>query len=562
MKFFSVTAFLRSRYPLAIVAGLLLASAFPNWSFAGAAWIAPAFLLALGLGRSAGESFRIGYVAGLAHYMASLYWLLLIPVRGFPILAWLALSAFLALCPAAWLWLSARLARLPRMPEPAAFPAVLRQLHRQTWTDRLTLALLCATLWVGLEMLVARVFGGFPWNLLGASQYQLIPLVQIASITGVYGVSFLVVWTSVSLLHALAAVIARPQFRSGWMAELLPALAAIAATFAFGFHHLRHAPAAGNTLKVALVQPSIPQTLIWNPEGDLERFRELMALSQEALTNDVDLLIWPEAAIPGLLRYHRDVREPILGLARSNRVWMIVGADDAEPIRETPDPEDAEIYNASFLISPLGELGPCYRKRNLVIFGEYIPLERWLPIVKWLTPVTGSFTPGTAVVPFEMEFNRDRTGGGRPDARVKTSALICFEDNFPHLVREYADEETDFLVNLTNNGWFGESAAQWQHAANAVFRSIENGLPLVRCTNNGLTCWVDSRGRLRDIFRDAGGGVYGAGYLLAEIPLREGATRQPTFYNRHGDWFGWTCTGISCVAIGVAWLRSRARVEA
>ncbi|HOB33123.1 MAG TPA: hypothetical protein PKH32_09630, partial [Verrucomicrobiota bacterium] len=225
----------------------------------------------MGLGRSAGESFRIGYVAGLAHYMASLYWLLLIPVRGFPILAWLALSAFLALCPAAWLWLSARLARLPRMPEPAAFPAVLRQLHRQTWTDRLTLALLCATLWVGLEMLVARVFGGFPWNLLGASQYQLIPLVQIASITGVYGVSFLVVWTSVSLLHALAAVIARPQFRSGWMAELLPALAAIAATFAFGFHHLRHAPAAGNTLKVALVQPSIPQTLIWNPEGDLER---------------------------------------------------------------------------------------------------------------------------------------------------------------------------------------------------------------------------------------------------------------------------------------------------
>src|SRR5438128_10831173 len=104
----------------------------------------------------------------------------------------------------------------------------------------------------------------------------------------------------------------------------------------------------------------------------------------------------------------------------------------------------------------------------------------------------GSFTPGDVPMPFEMEGSR---AGGVPERwRVKTSALICFEDNFPHLVREYADDDTDFLVNLTNNGWFGESAAQWQHAANAAFRAVENGLPLVRCTNNGLTCWVDAQG--------------------------------------------------------------------
>ena len=122
-----------------------------------------------------------------------------------------------------------------------------------------------------------------------------------------------------------------------------------------------------------------------------------------------------------------------------------------------------------------------YIKRKLVIFGEYVPLADWLPFLKYLTPIQGGFTPGRRPVSFPL-----------PGLRAKTSVLICFEDIFPHLVREHVDDDTDFLVNLTNNGWFGESAAQWQHAANAVFRAVENGLPLVRCANNGLTCWVDA----------------------------------------------------------------------
>ena len=116
---------------------------------------------------------------------------------------------------------------------------------------------------------------------------------------------------------------------------------------------------------------------------------------------------------------------------------------------------------------------------------------------------------------------------------VKTSVLICFEDMFPHLAREYADDDTDFLVNLTNNGWFGESAAQWQHAAGALFRAVENGLPLIRCSNNGLTGWVDAHGRLRQVFRDDRGTIYGPGFLTAEIPLLgAGERRAPTFYHR------------------------------
>src|SRR2546430_2548120 len=138
------------------------------------------------------------------------------------------------------------------------------------------------------------------------------------------------------------------------------------------------------------------------------------------------------------------------------------------------------------------------------------------------------------------------TGADRPkrDATtaVKLCVLICFEDVIPGLTRQSANDDIDFLLNLTNDGWFGESAAQWQQAANGVFRAVENGLPLVRCTNNGLTCWIDSRGRLREILRSESGDVYGPGFLVAKIPLPSaGQRRKPTFYHRHGDWFGWGC---------------------
>jgi apolipoprotein N-acyltransferase len=175
-----------------------------------------------------------------------------------------------------------------------------------------------------------------------------------------------------------------------------------------------------------------------------------------------------------------------------------------------------------------------YRKRRLVIFGEYIPLERWLPFMKYLTPVGGSFGVGTNAVPFTM-----------PELSAKTSVLICFEDIFPHLARRDVQPDTDFLLNLTNNGWFGESAAQWQHAANALFRAVENGLPLVRCGNNGLTCWIRKNGAfgpIREVAVEGADAVYGRAYKVADIPLQSRAARRtPTFYTRHGDWFGWGC---------------------
>jgi apolipoprotein N-acyltransferase len=136
------------------------------------------------------------------------------------------------------------------------------------------------------------------------------------------------------------------------------------------------------------------------------------------------------------------------------------------------------------------------------------------------------------------------------DLQVETSVLICFEDIFPHLARKDMRPETDFLVNITNDGWFGEGAAQWQQGISGLFRAVENGVPLIRCANSGLTCWIDAQGRLREVFRDERGTIYGPGYLTVEVPIRlPDAPRPLTFYTRNGDLFGWLCVAVGSVAL-------------
>ena len=531
------------RYPLAILAGLLLAAAFPKIGVAGFAWIAPGLMAAASFGKNGADRFRIGYVGGLVFYLATLYWLLLIPYRWHSIplapgAGWLALGAYLALYPAIWVWCVGK----AQSPSGEA-----KTWLAETWAGRTCWALGGAVLWVGLEMVIARLFSGFPWNLLGTCQYRLVPIIQICSVTGVYGVSFLVIWFSLSLVSAGLALLRRPARHSLWITEILLPIVVVAIIFNLGYREIRRAQNESRFLKVTFVQPSIPQTLIWDPSKDDERFRELINLSSRALTNHPDLLLWPEAAVPKLLRYDKETFEALTGLARSNHVWMIVGSDDAEPREPQIKPNDADYFNSSFLIDREGKLVGRYRKRSLVIFGEYIPLERWLPIVKWFTPIQGGFTPGDRPVPFEL-----------PDIPAKTSVLICFEDVFPHLAREYAQPDTDFLVNITNNGWFGEGAAQWQHAVTALFRAVENGLPLLRCSNNGLTCWVDRHGRLREIFHDSNNTVYGPGFMTTEVPLLErGSVRTPTFYNQHGDLFGWSCVVLSVAMFAFRIVRRR-----
>ena len=555
--------FWRSGYLLAIVAGLLLAGAFPDFNCAGFAWVAPALLLFAARGLTGGDAFRAGAAGGLAFWLASLGWLLRIPVAGYPILGWVALAAYLALFTGAWVWLVSGWCERLRRPEP------------DPWSRRTLGALAGAAAWVALEMLRARLFGGFPWNLLADSQYKLVPLLQLAGVTGVYGVSFLVAWFGLELYAAGEMIFRHPARRHVWQQEMVLPLLVILGFFVGGYLAISSgSPATASLssrpafLRVTLIQPSVPQSLIWNAASDARRFRELLDRSRRALTNQTDLLVWPESAVPALTddNYHA-----IVQFAQANHVWLIFNSDDVA-VR----PDATNYFNSALLMNPDGRIVNVYHKRQLVIFGEYVPLTRWLPFLKWFTPIEGGWTPGDQPGRFVLdpigEPPRERlmeleTAPGAPGAAPRHAAtlapLICFEDVFPGTVREATEDDTDILVNLTNDGWFGDSAAQWQHTAAAVFRAVENRRPLVRCANNGVTGWIDEHGNLRQILADAAGNVHSPGALTVAIPLRPSIDAPPTtFYRRHGDVFGWACVGVTLLTLGRRLLKRRTRPAA
>jgi apolipoprotein N-acyltransferase len=546
--------FIRSGYLMAIAAGLLLAAAFPKFGIAGFAWVAPALILfAAHSKKFAGDTFRAGYVAGIIFWLASLYWLLLIPVAGFPILGWFALSAFMAAYFGIWTWLLAG------------------KIGVGSWTQRNLWSLAGAAAWVALEIFRAHFLGGFPWNMIGTSQFHLTPLIQIASVTGVYGVSFLVVWASLSLFSAIRMIFTKPDSRFAWQPEVFLPMLVVAILFAAGCFQMRTPPNVNtNSLRITLIQPSVPQNLIWDTTVNSNRFHELLTLTEKSLTRpsailshpmgegETDLLIWPESALP---EFDDASYVAITNLVRTHHVWMIFNADDSVWRANAKSPNDYDDFNSAFLFAPDGKLAGVYHKRKLVIFGEYIPLVRWLPFVKWFTPITGGYAAGAKPVTFQLERrtpvrheinlispNADPEIGVPSTVRLRVNAapLICFEDMFPQTARQSVRGDTDFLVNLTNDGWFGEGAEQWQQAAAAVFRAVENGVPLVRCCNNGVTCWIDAHGQVRQVFKDATGGIYGVGAMAFDLPLLD-EKPAPTFYNSHGDWFGWGCVVITAL---------------
>jgi apolipoprotein N-acyltransferase len=505
--------FIRSGYLIAIGAGLLLAAAFPKIGIAGFAWVAPALILFAARGKSAVDSFCAGHVAGIIFWLASLYWLLLIPVAGFPILGWIVLSEFMALYFGVWTWLLAG------------------KIGTGNWARRNFWSLAGAAIWVALEFFRAHFLGGFPWNLLGTSQFQITPLIQIASVTGVYGVSFLVVWVSLSFFSAGRMIFSKPDSRFAWQPEIFLPLMVVAILFAVGSFQMRMPPNEKSTnLRVTLIQPSVPQNLIWDPSENSNRFQQLLTLTENALTNKTDLLVWPEAALPESPEANLSNYIAITNLVYTHHVWLVFNADDFV-LKANPTADDKyDSFNSAFLFDPDGNFVKVYHKRKLVIFGEFVP-----PFLKWFTPITGGYEAGNAPAQFEI-------------GNFNAAPLICFEDMFPQTARASVNTNTDFLVNLTNDGWFGEGAEQWQQAAAGIFRAVENGVPLVRCCNNGVTCWIDAHGQVRQIFKDAAGGIYGGGTMTFELPLAD-EKLVPTFYNRHGDWFGWGCVGITSLIL-------------
>lgn len=537
-------------YGLSLLSAVALALAFPMPGWSGLAWVAPGMLWLANLGAPPRLAFRAGWLAGFVHFLVSLSWLLNMPFPAGAVAGWLALSAYCGLYWGVWCWLSVLLSRgflsepTVTIPTSRRWMVAAQKWVQTGWLTRFRLTVLTACAWVALELVRGRLMSGFPWNFLGVSQWRNAPLIQVASVTGVYGVSFLVCWGSLSVVSALLMVGTQPRNRFAWLAEARAPLMVLILIAGLGFRRILTVGAqeAGQPhLALSLVQPSIPQEILWDKSQTSARFEKIFHLSSQALALRPDVLVWPEGClqIDGPEPFYR-----MLHLVTNTPTSWILGFEDA-----TRDGDGREhAFNAAWDFDSQGRNQARYHKQRLVIFGEFVPLARWLPFLKWLTPIGDGFDAGTEPGRFPVVLQS--VGSTNEPVTAMISPVICFEDIFPHGTREQVEPDTDLLLELTNDGWFSESSAQWQHCANAAFRAVENGVPLVRCANNGITCWIDSVGRFRDQVGSTPAESYAPGFLLASVPLASAGTpRSLTVYHERGDVFAWGCVGLTAMAV-------------
>ena len=366
---------------------------------------------------------------------------------------------------------------------------------------------------------------GFPWFQPGYTQHAYVAPLQLA---GLGSVSLVTLW--VLLLNVLAWRTLAPAERGGRWRAALGLLLALALPWAWGTRVLQAAPQPeGERPVVALVQGNIPGEIKWSGLHQREVLQTFIALSDSAArtTPKPDLVIWPETATGSYLRRQIDQALAVVALAARTGAPVFSGFADAG----LDSTGRERHYNAAATFLPDGRLGEVYAKRHLVPFGERMPFQRLLPALGRMDFGQAEWAAGERVVLV-------------PSAGGPFSCLICFEAIFPDLARADVRAGARWLVNITNDEWFGNSAALYQHATMAAYRTVENGVPMARCANTGLTVVIDAYGRIVGRLP-----VFRAAVLQQRLP----PPGRPTFYGRCGDWPG----ALAAIALAVCLLRPR-----
>ena len=331
-------------------------------------------------------------------------------------------------------------------------------------------------IWVAAEYLRGWVGGGFPWVLLGASQVTALPVAQLASVTGVYGLSLLV-----ALVGTAAAVVVLTTRRAHRLGVAAVAAALVLITVSGVFRIARsELTRTGQVVRVGLVQGNVPQDQKWDPAYRDVILRRYLELSRQALGAGAGLVIWPEASTPFFLDVEAAMARPIRELAAESRTPFLIGTDDFEA---TPGDAPDHIYNSAVLVGPDGVSRERYHKMLLVPFGEYVPLKDLLFFVSPLVEAVSDFTAGTDPVVFDVDGRR-------------VSVSICYESVYPGLSRRFVAGGSQLLATITNDAWFGRSSAAWQHFDQGALRAIEQGRYVVRAANTGISGAVDPYGRV------------------------------------------------------------------
>jgi apolipoprotein N-acyltransferase len=460
------------------------------------------------------QGFVLAYACGVLWYLGTCYWVLDTMHRygGLPVAA--ALFLLIALCMYVGLY-------------HGLFGLLLAVVAgKQVYQRRALVA--APFLWVGVELARTRITA-FPWELLGYAQTGNPALTRIATLTGVYGLS----WEIMLVNSVFAAAFLVAKDRQKW---LLGAAAGAALILQAG-QWLAPPPAPADH-SALLVQQNIPvqEGGGWTTEYFQGTLRDLTWISLHPPGvkegQRFDLIVWPESPSPFFLN-DASFREVMKTLAQQSQTWLLIGSIGARTASELPQ-QQSEVYNSAALFSPNGELAGRYDKIHLVPFGEYVPFKSVLPFMNMLTEQVGNFGRGASRDPLHADGQR-------------LGVFICYESVFPDDVREFAQRGADVLVNISNDGWYGDSGAWKQHLQMTQMRAIENGRWLLVGTNTGLTASVDPYGRIV-----AATGRKMRTALAAPYALTSGTT----FYTRHSDLFAYLCAIISAGAIITRFLKT------
>ena len=500
---------------LAVLSGLLLGLSQPKVDWAFLAWFAWVPLILAVRGRPAAEVFRYAFVTHVVAFAILLYWIEVV-VRVFgeaPF--WLAWIPFLLLTLYCALWMSLGFWWARRIE--LRFP-------------RLNILWTLPVLLTAFEWVRGRLFTGFPWGHPTYSQYEYLSVIQIADVVGIDGILFVLVFSSVGLVAAGDWF----RHRRGGMPAVV-ALILLATTLLYGQVRLRSmadlAERSEQSLRVGLLQGNIAQHEKWDGDFRTRTLDIYDRLSTEAADRGAELLIWPETAAPFYYRPRSSAESVrVERMAQDTGTYKLFGA----PALEMRDGRPRHL-NRAYLLDPNADLLGYYDKIHLVPFGEYLPLPMLFGWIERLVPAVGNFAKGE-------RYRVLAVPGGR------FGTLICFESIFPAESREFVRNGADFLAVITNDAWFLETSATYQHIGIAVLRAVENRVPVVQAANTGVTAVIDQDGTLRPALP-----LFEEGALVETLYFE----RRETFYTRFGDVFAYGTLMLTALSFIGVWRKRR-----
>lgn len=496
----------RYRYLLAASSAILLFCSFPSVNFFPLAWIGLVPLLIALYGIDNWKlAFRIGYVSGFLFFAGLLIAIaLLYPYAniGTTLLGYLLLVGYTALY----------------------FAVFSVLVYHLPWQSGVLFPLGVAIIWVSLEWVRGWFLTGFPWGNIGYSQWNYPAGIQIASLAGVYGVSFVIVFFNAGIA---ALILHRTEWQKELVAVIAPCLLALI-TLIYGYVVTgRSDNIETQSIEIALVPGNISQLDKWNAKKYPQIFMKYLNLTEEAAKEQPDVVVLPETTIRGQIlsgewsNYSSHFKQM---LDRIGDISMLVGATD-------PD-SSGNLYNRVISVSSDGEIQGKYAKMHLVPFGEYVPLSEFLPNFIQFHPFEHGKTHNLLPIG-----NVSEEGGEGQITQVGTS--ICFESSFPNHFRRFVKKGAAAMGILTNDAWFAGTALPALHLAMAPLRAVENRISVFRCANGGFTCAIDRYGRVYTRFVTP---KTSDEFLIADVALSDGKT---TLYTRYGDWLPILCALIS-----------------